>query len=584
MMMETVNEKKELLEKVSQEQLMTFTKEIAKEVRLSGSEEEKRSFEYAEGVLKGFGYHTQLYYRDAYISLPIKSALSVNGTPFNSITHSMAVSTPANGLEASFVYVGDDNYQDDVSYNGKAVLVDGLATPGGVKKAQSKGASAAIFINAEYTHEMIVSTVWGNPTLENVNNYPAIPVASVTYQDGQKIKALLNDATESVLKLETEVLKEWRKIPTLIADFIFNEDTKDFLLFSGHIDSWHYGVMDNGSANATMLEVARVVSENKPDFKRNIRLAFWSGHSHGRYAGSALYVDENYEELYDHCLLHLNIDSVGGINSHVLTEGNTMAETKNLIGQSVKLIGNAEFEGARFGRAGDQSFWGPGIPSALMGLSEQAPMDTPAMRAFSKLFGGGKGGGFGWWWHTTEDTIDKIDPELLERDCKIYLSIVYDFCSADLIPVQQSKAVEEIIYVLRGYESEFDFKGLLEGTFERLEKLFSAIKNIEQSVTENNEINKFAHDINAWNRLISRGLVPINYVDKDIFDHDPAMAQPPVPSIGNIIRNSNLSSYEPHAIYTTLRRRINKMNFILRDLIAISEQLNNKINRGDVSE
>lgn len=575
-------EKTNLLEQVSEEHLMNFTKEITKEIRLSGSEEERRSFEYAEKVLSEYGFKTELFYRKALISLPIKADLVVNGKPFPSITHAMAASTKGSSLVTPLIYVGDENYQD-IDYTGKCVLVDGLATPGAIKKAQSKGAAAVIFINAEYTHEMIVSTVWGNPTLEDVPKYPTIPVASVTYQDGQQIKSLLSENELSEMKLQTEVLKEWRDIPTLIADYTFNQESGDFLLFSGHIDSWHYGVMDNGTANATMLEVARVISENKPNFKHNLRLAFWSGHSHGRYAGSALYADENFEELYDHCLLHLNVDSVGGINSVVLSEGNTMAETKDLIGHSVKLISDEHFDGSRFGRAGDQSFWGAGVPSALMGLSEQQPTDTPAMRAFSKLFGSGKGGGFGWWWHTTEDTIDKIDPKLLSRDCKIYLSIVYDFCSADIIPVKQSGAIEEIIQVLKGYETEFDFGNLLETTFKRLNTLLETVETIEGMIDSNKLVLTYKNEINEWNKKMSRGLVPLNYVEKDVFCHDAALAQRPVPSIGNIITKENVSTFNIHTINTTLTRRINKINFTLRELNQITTSLVSLLKGGDLS-
>ena len=35
------------------------------------------------------------------------------------------------------------------------------------------------------------------------------------------------------------------------------EAASPFVLFSGHHDTWHYGVRDNGTANATMVELAR---------------------------------------------------------------------------------------------------------------------------------------------------------------------------------------------------------------------------------------------------------------------------------------------------------------------------------------
>src|SRR5699024_2651174 len=135
-------------------------------------------------------------------------------------------------------------------------------------------------------HEMIVSTNWGNPDLSNYNQYPTIPVISVNYQDGQTIlKEIHNNNNEC--ELQTNVRTEWIDIPTLIADYKGVQDPDSYVLFSGHIDSWHYGVMDNGTANATMLEIARIIGESQMPLYRSLRLAFWSGHSHGRYAGSA---------------------------------------------------------------------------------------------------------------------------------------------------------------------------------------------------------------------------------------------------------------------------------------------------------
>lgn len=574
--------KQELLDKISEESLMTFTKQITKEVRLSSSLAERRSFEYAERLLSELGYQTNLYYRKAFISLPDKSELTVNGVWFNSITHSMAASTEEEGMVAELQYIGEERYEEISEVKKRAVLIDGLATPTAVKKAEEKGAVAAIFINAEYTHEMIVSTVWGNPDLDDIDKYPKIPVASVNYKDGQEIIKMLNEANGPVnIKLKTKVFTQWREIPTLIADYKFNDKTDNFLLFSGHIDSWHFGVMDNGTANAVMLECARILKEAKSVFHRNLRIAFWSGHSHGRYAGSALYADENFEELYDHCLLHLNIDSVGAKNSTVLTEGNTMKETKELIANSVKFISGQQFEGTRFGRAGDQSFWGMGIPSALMGLSEQPPNNTPAMRAFSKLFGGGKGGGFGWWWHTTEDTIDKIDPSLLKRDCEIYLSIIYDFCTSNILPIKQSAAIEEIERALLEYESKHNFGNLLEVTHSRLRKLKEFCYAIEEHI-ESNKCN-YQNEINDWIKKMSRGLVQINYVDQNEFDHDEALAQPPIPSIGNALIKGSLLRVDSNVIQTTLKRRINKINFKLRELLFCTEKLAATI-RGDNSE
>src|SRR5690606_7294032 len=117
---------------------------------------------------------------------------------------------------------------------------------------------------------------------------------------------------------------------------------------SGHIDSWHYGAMDNGSANATMMEVARTLKKYQKDLKRTLRIAFWSGHSHGRYAGSAAYCDQHWEEIYENCIMHFYVDSVGGKGASILTESNCMAETKDIAIEMVKKVTGQQFNGSRY--------------------------------------------------------------------------------------------------------------------------------------------------------------------------------------------------------------------------------------------
>ena len=87
----------------------------------------------------------------------------------------------------------------------------------------------------------------------------------------------------------TSVDTSWRPIPELVADL--DVDGRDYVMFSGHVDSWHYGAMDNASANATMIETARMLADNRESLRRGVRFAFWSGHSHARYAGSTWFAD-----------------------------------------------------------------------------------------------------------------------------------------------------------------------------------------------------------------------------------------------------------------------------------------------------
>lgn len=565
---------KKLLNEVSKDQLMEFTENISKEVRLSGTEEELRAFQYAKQKLEEFGLETELTFSQAYISLPGKASLHVGGKSYECITHSMA--KPVEHLKAEIVDLGkgtnEDYEKQDIS--GKIVLMNGLATPGGMKMAAEYGAVGAILINAKYTHEMIISPVWGNPVPETVGLLPDIPAVSVNVDNGELIRKQLANGDHQG-EISTEVDTCFRSIPTLTAELKGNKQPDKFVMFSGHIDSWHYGVMDNGTANAVMMEVARVLSRYQEKLDRTLRLAFWSGHSHGRYAGSAFYCDTHWEDLTENCILHVNIDSVGGKNATVLTEGNCMKETTDLAKDAIGALAGQVFEGARFGRAGDQSFWGTGTPSVFMGLSEQEPAKGPAAEAFGQLFGGGRSGGFGWWWHTTEDTLDKIDPDNLERDCKIYLNVVYRSLTDAIIPVNQLAAVEDIETGLNDWQKKagklFDLSLALERIRQLKEKIVQFQREIDH-LDVNNEGK--VELVNETSMALSRLLVPLNYVRDSIYHHDLALGQPPVPKLAEIDRlvSTNEDDKEYQFILTALRRERNEVNYTLKKANQVVEK------------
>jgi len=81
------------------------------------------------------------------------------------------------------------------------------------------------------------------------------------------------------VRLRTQVDTRWRTLPLLIAHLRAPRGNGDFVLMSGHVDSWHYGAMDNGAGNATQMEVGRIFAARKKRLRRDLRLAFWSGHS-----------------------------------------------------------------------------------------------------------------------------------------------------------------------------------------------------------------------------------------------------------------------------------------------------------------
>ncbi|MGI8687283.1 MAG: M28 family peptidase, partial [Thermomicrobiales bacterium] len=409
-----------LRDAVSLVDLKRYNAVIARGVRLSGSAEEAEAFAYIANRCRSFGMAVREYAIDAYVSLPGAAALAVvspEARDITCITHSFSVATGPDGFAGPLVAVGRGNAAADYAgkdVRGAIVLVDGLASPGAALAADRAGAVGMICVNPAGLHEMIISPVWGTPTPETAPSLPKIAAVSIRKEEGDVLKERLAHGPVAV-RLRTEVETGWRPIPALTADIPGTVEDR-YVMLSGHVDSWHYGAMDNASADATMLEVGRIFSEHQSELRRGLRLTFWSGHSHARYGASAWYADTFFADLYDRCVCHVNAESTGGVGaSNVSTPGN-MAETWQIAAGVVRDLLGEPMTYHRQGRSHDQSFTGVGVPSILCGFS-----------------GPGEGGA-AWWWHTPDDTLDKIDDANLVRDTQVYLLTCWRLCTLPVLP------------------------------------------------------------------------------------------------------------------------------------------------------
>jgi hypothetical protein len=546
---------------------METTRTIARWVRLSGSDEEMQALEYVRGLLDAYGLQTEVILHDAYISLPGPASISLaDGTSLRCITHSFASPTGAEGLTGEVVACGPGELEQA---RGKIVLRTGLAMPESVREAEAAGAIAQIYINGPLTHEMIVSPVWGSPDRQRRSLLPHTPVVSVDDEVGARLRDAVARG-ESRVRIDAQVDTGWRKTPILLASLPGTE-SQDFVLFSGHLDSWHYGAMDNGSANAAMIEVARLMSLNRDRLRRGLRLAFWSGHSHGRYSGSAWYADTYWLDLHEHCVAHVNVDSLGGQGASVISEGIAMASTRQLGAEVIGQITGEEFRGSRVGRSGDQSFVGLGVPSLWMSLSEQPASHDATSEAFSQLVGGSRGGGLGWWWHTTEDTADKIDPDLLLRDTRIYVAAIARLLSARLLPLSATAEAREVLGFLQKRQGEVGGRLDLSPALDRAEALLHEAERLDAWTREYGDQadGEQAQQFNTTLVTLLRALIPLNYTAAGPFDHDPALSMPPLPLLAGTRELGALppDSDEAKFLKVSLVRGLNRVVYTLDEAL-----------------
>jgi hypothetical protein len=557
----------ELAAEISAARLMEHVRTIGALERESGSPGEAQAFDYIERTLKSYGVEVERREIEAYISLPQQARLTLpDGAVIEGLTHSF--STSVEELDAEVVDVGEGRPEDLRRAAGKIALVRGLASPGRAWAAQQAGVLGHVHVLMDHLHNMIVTTIWGTPAPETAWRIPAVPCLSILGADGEALRARLARGPLR-LRMTTRVRTGWIPIPHLVGELAGRRDDR-FLLLSGHVDSWHYGAMDNGTANATMLEVARLLAGRREALHRGIRFAFWSGHSHGRYAGSAWYADHVWRDLHQRCVVHLNVDSTGARGA---TDYSVLHATEDAAAFAESVVADVTGQrarGRRFSRAGDQSFWGAGVPSAFMSLSGLPKQDTELSRAMERLVGSA---GFPWWWHTKDDTVDKIDADVLVLDTRVYLASALRWLNAPVLPLDHGRAARSVVTELEALQAaagpRFDLTPALDaarGLVGRLERVAAAVAEAPAPRAE---------AINRALMRLSRILVPLAYTSGDRFTHDLAL---PIPPLAGLQRARELAALDPDGdafkfARAALVRERNRVVHALDSAAAVAEDL-----------
>lgn len=516
-----VNTSKYMNYPVSQERLMHNLNELCKWERLSGTAEELESFRYMEKELQVAGAETELVFADAYISLPISSKLVVDGKEYYCNTASMAKSTPPDGETGTLAYAEKVTDITEDNCKGKIVLLGGEANYTKIDKAWKKGAKAVIGCTGEHIHQKIISNAWGSPSVITRELIPDVPYVTILEKDKNELCSIIAEKNVEA-QVTTVVETGWKKIPILFGTVKSDKATEDYVQFSGHIDSWFYGATDNGTANCIQLEAARIAYQNKDKLNRNVKIVYYSGHSHGRYAGSAWHVDHYWMDLNRHCVININCDIVGGVGATDLTRSIIMPECRQVAVQLIDAYTGIKFNGGRCGRNGDQSYYITGVSSAFSSFSKQPRPDNPEGKLTQTRSGAFD---FGWWWHNEADLIDKVNPEFFLRDAKIFISYVMCFAIEEEIPLDfHATAIELkslVEYWIEHAQNRFDLTELLSLS----DKLIEVTEKVYETHHE---------DIDRFNRLqmkLGRILVPMNYTTGNLYENDNGIPKPPMPAL-----------------------------------------------------
>ncbi len=555
--------------------------EFSNYVRESGTEGEQNAVDAITRRLTEWGIPHTVHHPRCFISLPRGATVAVTLTDGTSrtlrgTTPAFAIPTGDAGITGQAVAVeaahaanvstiftsGLGNALEGQDVAGKIAVLNGLPMPARIGDLTHAGVAAAVFVSpGNNVHEGICTPIWGTPDLDTVDAMPTLSVVEVNKPDGTWLMEQARGGMVREVTVQAHLETRWREIPVTVAEIRGAVVPEEFVLVHGHLDSWGEGIGDNATGDATLLELARALQENRQNLARSVRIAWWSGHSHGRYAGSTWYADTFGLDLIEHCVAQVNCDSPG---CRWATEYRDVSWTPELAAFTQAVIhditGHAA-EGERPPRAGDYSFNNLGISGTLM-LSSTMPQSVADEHNYYAV--GGCGGNIAW--HTVDDTLEIADKENLERDIKVYGGVVWRLANAPVLPLDLAAAGADIKESLNHYQQALGDRFDLSEAVAAADALIAAATAFTAKVSAGDPA--AGKETNAHLLRAGRELTGLNFAQRGWFRQEPALDVPALPDLAAAVRAFTESPEESHTAgvaYTSLVRARNRAIWALKE-------------------
>ncbi len=453
--------------------------------RLSGSPGEIAAVNYLVRTLEAEGIRVTVDTFLAYVSDPISASVEVPEAGFAPEAITVSGSGSVQGLEGPLVDLGSprdlppvlaetgerlildahgprgsEEIEGVPDLRGQIALVTGQPRPDPVIQLSEMGAAGVVFVNPEERlNDLTTTTVWGTPSLRDYHRVPTLPVAEVKRSDGDRLREMMAEGPVRV-RMTTETRTGWKTLHLAVATIPGPDADSPFVLAGGHLDAWYHGGTDNAGANVAMLELARAFSRHRQQLRRGLVVAWWPGHSNGRYAGSTWYVDQRFDELRRRAVAHVNFEGLGQIEAKRF--GASASTSLADLARSVVMDGVGESIQPRPpGRNSDQSFNGVGLPLLQLNHSRLA-----------------EDGGY-WWWHTPDDTRDKVDATVLKVDTDLYAAALARLLADPVLPVSLVAPVERLGSLLETRQEAAGSHLDLSEALERQGTLMELVRRIE---------------------------------------------------------------------------------------------------------
>ena len=392
--------------------------------RLAGSPGDRAGVEWGVRTLKELGFRNV---RAEAVTVPhwVRGAESgeiVSPWPQPVVLAALGGSegTPEAGIEAEVVHVHDVTALEGMSADrvkGKIVFInkrmhrskDGSGygeTVGG----RSRGASLAARLGAVAVLIRSVGTD-NNRTphtgaLRYEEGIPRIPAAALANPDADILEAQVANGKPVVfrLKLGAKYLPD-AESANVIGEIPGREKPEEIVLLGCHLDSWDLGTgaIDDAAGCGIMIEAARRIGELPQGPRRTVRVVLFANEEFGL-SGALAYAQKHAADLPRHILAG---ESDFGSGRVWRADSRVAPEALPLFDAIAELLAPIGVE------RGDNEAGGGAD------LSPLAPAGVPVV-------GLGQDGTYYFdWHHTSNDTMDKIDPKDLDQNVAAWATVAY---------------------------------------------------------------------------------------------------------------------------------------------------------------
>ena len=574
-----------VVDDVAAENVRAYVEHVCANIpsRLAGTANGRRIAEYNVERMRAVGVTAEIQELTALVSFPQPGVLDLRkpeAAAIDGYTSGHSLQTPSEGVSGELVYVGSGSASDygEKDVAGKIVLCEMSYSPARMEKqriAGLRGAIGIVLMNWGRADDDAVpfgsiKSAWGNPTPDTLRDeMPCMPSIGVSRVSGLKLVALCARGGVEVT-IHTNVENAWRPIQISVGA-IDAPVGDDFVIVGGHQDSW-YGpaATDNAAGNGCMIELARVFNRHRHHLRRGIRFGFWAAHETGTMAGSAWYVDQNWDGLRKHAVAYLLIDQPACTGtSRWLTTSNLEMRQFHQDVERRYLAVPSDWKPQKKG--GDASLFGLGVPM-LYGMGAFTAEELHATADAN----------MGWWHHSMECTIDKVDFSWMQDHLRVYAAWLWELCTAAILPF-------DFVAVAQQFATRLEELARPRGTAPLgLAEVAERARTLEASIVRLNarirvERERFeagnpasetaASILNSCLKRLSNILIPIQSTVKGVYGHDPYGYTPQLSAIPCLYDTQRLvelteGSEERLVLETHLRRQRNRVADSLSDALA----------------